>query len=324
MNISSFCCRPRPSAAPKCVLITGAGGAFGRALALRFAREGAFLALVDVSESAMKDTAKLLAAEGVRGTRVALLVCDVADSASVLALPARVTSAGLPPVTVVVSNAALARGELSRILTVNAAASFYLVAAFIAPIASPTSCLVLISSIMGTIGAAGLAPYCASKWALLGLAESLRLQLQRDGRAVDVITVLPYAARNSGMFEGIFGSTKISSVAACVRSVAFPLITPASVADAVAVAVLRGGSATFSVPRALLPFAQLLRCALPQSAHDALTGWLGGYHGLPENWPTDETDLYFGLRDYGKADSTAQLVAPPTGRRRRASSKPRR
>ena len=322
----SSCRRPRPGA--DCVLITGAGGAFGRALALRFASEGAWLALVDISEAALVGTAAALAAAGVRRARVASLACDVANAAAVLALPARVASAGLPPVSVVVSNAALARGEPARVLAVNAAASFYWVAAFVAPAAARTRCVVLSASIMGTVGAAGLAPYCASKWALLGFSESLRLQLQRDGRAVDVVTVLPHAARGSGMFAGIFGGARNSRLAACLRAAAFPLITPAAVAAAVADAVERGGSATFSVPRALLPVSQLLRCLLPLAAHDALTGWLGGYHGLPENWPADEAGLDFGLgalRDPPSQPPAAALVerAPRRRRASSSSSKPR-
>jgi NAD(P)-dependent dehydrogenase (short-subunit alcohol dehydrogenase family) len=50
--------------AGRLVLITGAGGGLGRALALGFAREGARLILTDVDEPGMQETATLAGKEG--------------------------------------------------------------------------------------------------------------------------------------------------------------------------------------------------------------------------------------------------------------------
>jgi NAD(P)-dependent dehydrogenase (short-subunit alcohol dehydrogenase family) len=57
-------------------LVTGAGGALGRASCLRFAREGASVVVVDVVAEAAEETARLVRAEG--GTATAV-VADVAD-----------------------------------------------------------------------------------------------------------------------------------------------------------------------------------------------------------------------------------------------------
>ena len=61
-------------------LVTGAGGALGRASSVRFAREGAAVAVVDVVPGAAEETARLIQAEG--GIAVALMA-DVADEAQV-------------------------------------------------------------------------------------------------------------------------------------------------------------------------------------------------------------------------------------------------
>jgi len=265
------------------VLITGAGGAFGRALALRFAREGCALALVDISAASLAGTEAALAAAGLGGVAAASLLCDVSDAAAVAALPARVRAAGLPPVSAVVSNAAVAQGPAARVLAVNAAASAHLIAAFLPPPegARGAQSIVMIASIMATVGAARLGGYVASKWALVGLADSTRLGLQAAGigEDVDVICVLPHVSSEGDMFRGAFAGPRNAGMAGCVRGL-FPPVTPARVAEAVAAAVLAGGSATFSIPWPMLPISQVLRCCLPQRAHDAVTGWLGGWHGM--------------------------------------------
>ena len=61
-------------------LVTGAGGALGRASSVRFAREGAAVAVVDVVPGAAEETARLIQADG--GIAVALMA-DVADEAQV-------------------------------------------------------------------------------------------------------------------------------------------------------------------------------------------------------------------------------------------------
>ena len=318
-----LCCTRRRRPPPACVLITGAGGAFGRALALRFAREGCALALVDVSAAALDGTRAALAAAAAAaaagelggGAPVAALLCDVSDEAAVAALPARVRAAGLPAVAVVVSNAAVARGPAARVLAVNAAASAYLAAAFLPPPEGTGTAhtLVLIASIMATVGAAGMGAYCASKWALLGLADSTRLSLQAAGRGadVDVICVLPHVSSEGDMFRGIFSGPRNAGVAACARGL-FPPVTPVQVADAVAAAVLAGGSSTFSIPAPMLGISLVLRCCLPQCAHDAVTGWLGGWYG---------TD---GWQQAQQAAQAAQAQQPPAVSADAASRRPLR
>jgi NAD(P)-dependent dehydrogenase (short-subunit alcohol dehydrogenase family) len=165
-------------------------------------------------------------------------------------------------------------------MAVNALAALHLRGAFPAARA-----LVLVASTMAAVGAAGLAPYVASKWALLGLAESFRLEAQRDGAGADVVCVLPHAAADSALVAGAFGGARNSGLAAAVRALTFPHVSAVQVADAVAAAVAAGGATTFSVPAHFLPAARCLRCVLPQAAHDTLVGFMGGWYGADELEP---------------------------------------
>jgi NAD(P)-dependent dehydrogenase (short-subunit alcohol dehydrogenase family) len=68
----------------KVVIVTGAGGAgFGRAIAYRFAREGAKLVLADINEPAIAQTASAIEA---RGQRAAIFRVDVGNEAEVKSL----------------------------------------------------------------------------------------------------------------------------------------------------------------------------------------------------------------------------------------------
>jgi NAD(P)-dependent dehydrogenase (short-subunit alcohol dehydrogenase family) len=86
--------------------ITGAGGGFGRALALELASRGGHLVLSDVSAPAVEETARLALARGAASARA--LACDVTKLADVEALAAACDG----PVDLVVNNAGVSSGGL--------------------------------------------------------------------------------------------------------------------------------------------------------------------------------------------------------------------
>jgi NAD(P)-dependent dehydrogenase (short-subunit alcohol dehydrogenase family) len=87
-------------------VVTGAAGGIGRAIAVSLSRRGCHLALADVNETGLVETAQMAAATGVRITRHLL---DVADRAVVAAFPEAVTAkhAG---VDLLINNAGVALG----------------------------------------------------------------------------------------------------------------------------------------------------------------------------------------------------------------------
>ena len=87
-------------------VVTGAAGGIGRAVAVSLARRGCELALADVDEAGLEETAALLRPHGVRASAHRL---DVADREAVAALPAAV-AAEHAGVDVLVNNAGVALG----------------------------------------------------------------------------------------------------------------------------------------------------------------------------------------------------------------------
>ena len=79
----------------------------------------------------------------------------------------------------------LSESQIERTMSVNTMALFWTAKAFLPEMMEAGSGhLVTMASAAGTIGVAGLADYCASKWAAVGLDESLRVELKqrRSGR----------------------------------------------------------------------------------------------------------------------------------------------
>src|SRR5215831_9680984 len=69
----------------KLAVITGAGSGMGRELARLLAAEGCHLALCDVMDQNLRESASLCSAQAPAGTRVSTSLCDVSDEAQVLA-----------------------------------------------------------------------------------------------------------------------------------------------------------------------------------------------------------------------------------------------
>ena len=202
--------RRRDSLAGQLVLITGAAGGLGRQLALRFAQQGATLALWDVRRDALDELCEWLLERGVAPGALHPQCVDVADAAAV-AREAAAQHARLGPVRVLVNNAAIVYGQpllggstdggaaagasvpqLRRSLDVNVAAHFWTVRAFVPQmIEQGRGTVVTIGSIMSSLPAAGMAEYCASKAAVSQLHACLRWEL-RGARGIRSLLVRPY------------------------------------------------------------------------------------------------------------------------------------
>jgi short-subunit dehydrogenase len=177
------------------VLITGATGGIGHAIARALAPRGASLILT----GRRSDVLEPLAAE----TGARALSVDLADPAEVDRL---VREAG--EVDILIANAALpASGtldsftvaEIDRALDVNLRAPIVLAHALVPAMASRgRGQLVFISSLAGKAATPGTALYNASKFGLRGFASALRGDLRSSG--VGVSTVFPGFIRDAGMF----------------------------------------------------------------------------------------------------------------------------
>lgn len=252
----------------KRVLITGGASGIGRALATRFAAHGSVLVLLDRDAEALDRTAGEL-----RGDRVAVEthVADVTDPASVERARDAVHALG-GPVDVVVNNAGVVFGgpfldvPLARHLTtyqVNVLGVLAVTHAFLPElIRRPEAHLVQLASLAGLVGVPFGSTYASSKWAVIGLAESLRLELRALGhRHVHVTTVCPGYV-STGLFAG-------ARAPLLTR-----FLTPERVADEVVTAV-RHDQVFVRTPW-LVDVTPFLRGVLPLRLFDAVSDLLGG------------------------------------------------
>jgi short-subunit dehydrogenase len=178
------------------VLVTGASGGLGQAIARGLARRGASLVL----SARRVDVLEALAAE--TGGRV--LPCDLADRAAVErlaedagALDVLIANAGVS-VTGRVESASVE--EIDRVLDVNLRAPMVLARLMCEGMAERGGGhIVFISSLNGKVGTVRTSLYAATKFGLRGFAQSLREDLRPRG--VGVSTIFPGFIRDAGMFH---------------------------------------------------------------------------------------------------------------------------
>ena len=183
----------KPDFTGRHVLLTGAASGIGRATALEMARRGARLTLVDIDAHGLGDAAR--AARGI-GARVEEHVVDLADGPAVEGLARRVLDEN-GPVDVLVNNAGVAiaapfvrtgASDWAWILGVNLLGPLRLTRAlFPSMLERRSGQVVIVASLAGLIGAPGMVAYTTTKFALVGFAESLRLEVEDAGIGVTVV-----------------------------------------------------------------------------------------------------------------------------------------
>ncbi|XP_067108928.1 short chain dehydrogenase/reductase family 16C, member 5a [Osmerus mordax] len=217
------------------VLITGAGSGIGRLMALEFSALGVSLVLWDINQDGMKETARLAKEAG--AVRVSYYLCDCSDKAEVYRVADQVKKE-VGDVSILINNAGIVTGKkfmdapdslIEKTVQVNTMAHFWTYKAFLpAMVANNHGHLVSVASSAGLIGVNGLADYCASKFAAVGFAESVALELLATGKdGVKTTIVCPYFI-NTGMFDGC--QTKWPRL--------LPILEPGYVAQQVVRAVL--------------------------------------------------------------------------------------
>lgn len=191
----------------KIVVITGAGSGIGRATALAFARQGARLHLVDIHPQrleAVRDEAAALQAittshviDCTSGEQMEALAADIFQrEAQVDVLQNGVGILVAAPVE------RLSREDWQRAIDVNLWSVINGVHAFIPRMldqGSPSH-LVNVASAAGLVGFPFTAPYSTTKFAIVGLSESLSMELY--GKGVSVTAVCPGMVQSNLLADG--------------------------------------------------------------------------------------------------------------------------
>ncbi|OIO12451.1 MAG: hypothetical protein AUJ52_00165 [Elusimicrobia bacterium CG1_02_63_36] len=216
----------------KTAVITGGAGGLGRAVAARLLGLGARVALWDVSKERLKQAvAALDAGDAVRGYAV-----DATDPVSVREAAKKV-EADFGPVSLLDNNAGIVTAgglldasdaDLNRTIDVNLKSYLWCTRAFLpGMIARGEGHLVMTASAAGLLGVPGMAAYSASKHGVVGLSESLRLELRKKAARGIGMTIVCPSFISTGMFAG-------------VKPPRFtPWLTPDRIADRIIAAVER-------------------------------------------------------------------------------------
>jgi len=190
------------------VIITGGSRGLGLLVARQLADEGARLTLAARDPDELERARRELIASG---AEVDAVVCDISIPAQAIALVDHVaTRTGR--VDVLINNAGtmtvapidhMEIEDFEEAMAVHFRGPLHTMLAAV-PVMRRQGAgrIVNVSSIAGKIGVPHMTPYCASKFALAGLSDSLRAELAGDG--IHVTTVFPGLMRTGSPFNALF------------------------------------------------------------------------------------------------------------------------
>src|SRR6202451_4374337 len=186
-------------------VITGAASGIGRAIAVSLARRGCNLALADVNDAGLSETARLAQLAHTEGAnhsaarsapRISRHHLDVADRRAVAAFPEAVIAAA-PGVDILINNAGVAIGgtfeavseeDFEWLFEINFWGVVRMTRAFLPLLRKSYDARVVnLSSIYGIISPPAETAYSASKFAVRGFSHSLRHELAGSNVGVTVV-----------------------------------------------------------------------------------------------------------------------------------------
>jgi short-subunit dehydrogenase len=180
----------------KVVLITGASSGIGRQTAIDFAKNGAkTIILVARSKSKLEDLEKSLKINF--PSEIVVYPCDISKKVEVVKM-GREMLEKLDFIDILVNNAGFGMlgkvqdqsiEDIESITFTNYMGMIYCTKLFLDSMVSRKSGhIVNVASVAASFGVAGLAAYCASKFAMLGFSESLNHELHGTGVGITVVS----------------------------------------------------------------------------------------------------------------------------------------
>ena len=191
----------------KTVLITGGASGIGKIMARLLLARGAKVILWDINKRKIDETISELASNG----RIVGYIVDVSDVNQIQETAKKVKQE-FGVVDVLINNAGIVAGkyfhehsalDISKTMEINANAPMFVTKEFLKDmLAQNFGHICNIASSGGLISNPKMSVYAASKWALIGWSDSLRLEMKLLKKNIHVTTIMPYYI-NTGMFDGV-------------------------------------------------------------------------------------------------------------------------
>lgn len=266
------------------VLITGGASGIGRIMGRICLEKGASNLIVwDINQANIDKTEAELsdvkpAEAGVSKGQIHSYIVNVSDPQAIKSAYEKVKSE-VGEVDILVNCAGIVRGnntfdkqtvqDIDLTMDINANAPMY-VALSVLPdmLRRDRGHICNIASAAGMLGVPKLSVYCASKWAVIGWTESMRVELKQARSHVRVTSVAPYFI-NTGMFDG-------------VNSKVFPILDPENTAAKIIRAVEVGKSFR-GIPFAY-HFIRIWQGLLPNFLFDFIFGKVFGVYSVMDHF----------------------------------------
>jgi len=226
-------------------VITGAASGIGRALALCLIDEGASIAIADINQTGLSETAQMISARHHEPNKVSIHVVDVSNQESLANFVTEVVAAH-GSANLLINNAGVALAgtieelsieDIEWLMAINFWGVVYGVKHFLPLLRRQNSAhIVNISSVFGLIAPPGHSAYVASKFAVRGFTETLKHEL--SGSTIRVSVVHPGGVKTNIVRDARCGAgANISTLAEEIRR--FEKATPTTPSQA-AERIVRG------------------------------------------------------------------------------------
>lgn len=266
------------------VLITGGASGIGRIMGRICLEKGASNLIVwDINQANIDKTEAELsdvkpAEAGVSKGQIHSYIVNVSDPQAIKSAYEKVKSE-VGEVDILVNCAGIVRGnntfdkqtvqDIDLTMDINANAPMYVALAVLPDmLRRDRGHICNIASAAGMLGVPKLSVYCASKWAVIGWTESMRVELKQARSHVRVTSVAPYFI-NTGMFDG-------------VNSKVFPILDPEKTAVKIIRAV-EAGKSFRGIPFAY-HFIRIWQGLLPNFLFDFIFGKVFGVYSVMDHF----------------------------------------
>lgn len=255
-----------------CVLITGGASGIGRIMGrMALEKEARCLVIWDINEKSIESTITEFGKLGcVKGYKI-----DISDSKAVEECFAK-TSEECGDIDIVINCAGIVTGnktfdkqsitDIERTIAINSVAPMTIaLQALPKMIARDKGHICNIASAAGMLSNPKMSVYAASKWAVIGWSDSVRIELKQAKSNVHITTVAPYFI-NTGMFDG-------------VKSRFFPILDPEKTSRKILRAIEKNRDFK-GIPFGF-HFIRMCQGLLPTSWFDVIFGkWVGIFSAM--------------------------------------------